>query len=194
MNRKALRKVCGIWAENMEASLKTLEPRDYQVEAVNRINMGRLFFAVCGASRTGKSWILSGLANDLIDEIYEKETLEWHMDNDAINKVNRVVKYMTFFEFELMLRESQTKGEMFTLFNQLMLPNVLIIDEYGRGKWSDFTATFFQNLLIKRYGEKKRTLIGSNLKQVEFLEMMDLAIIERLGADNIVTLKMPKKE
>ena len=189
MNRRTLRKVCGIWKENMDASLANMKPRGYQKNAINVLNEKGLFFAVCGASRMGKSWILSGLANDLIDEACEKMALEMEMDGDAVKKIRGVVRYMTFFEFELMLREAQTKGDMFALFNDLLSPNVLIVDEYGRGKWSDFTATFFQNLLIKRYGEKKRTLIGSNLKQVEFLEMMDLAIIERLGMHNVVTLK-----
>lgn len=189
MTLNGLKRACGIWAENMDASRKALVPREYQRKVLEIFDKGERFAVVCGASRTGKSWILSGIANDMIEQAYDEADMAYEMDRDAIRKARAVVQYMTFFEFELMLREAQTKGELFGLFSQLLAPKVLIVDEYGRGKWSDFTATFFQNLLIKRYGEKKRTMIGSNLTQSELVDMLDIALLERLGADNIGVMK-----
>lgn len=189
MTLNGLKRSCGIWAENMEASRKALVPRDYQRKVLEIFDRGGRFAVVCGASRTGKSWILSGIANDMIEQAYNEDNLAYEMDSDAVRKARAMVQYMTFFEFELMLREAQTKGELFGLFSYLLAPKVLMVDEYGRGKWSDFTATFFQNLLIKRYGEKKRTMIGSNLTQSELVDMLDIALLERLGADNIGVMK-----
>lgn len=191
MTIKGAKKYCGIWNENLEASLVTMEKRDYQQKAVELVEYGDRFLAVCGASRVGKSWILSAYANDLIELHFNSENFEAWMDDDIKKRLRTVVQYMTFFEFELKLRTAQTQGTMYELYEQMLLPRVLIIDEYGRGKWSDFTATFFQNVLIKRYGEKKKTIIGSNLLQRELLEMMDIAIVERLGVGNIITIKKP---
>lgn len=189
MTLNGLKRACGIWAENMDASRKALVPRDYQRKVLEILDKGERFAVVCGASRTGKSWMLSGIANDMLEQAFNDGNLAYELDGDAVRKVRALVQYMTFFEFELMLREAQTKGELFGLFSTLLAPKVLIVDEYGRGKWSDFTATFFQNLLIKRYGEKKRTLIGSNLTQSELMDMLDIAVVERVGVGNVVLMK-----
>lgn len=189
MNLKRIKRACGMWEENIEASVGTLEQREGQKEVIEALKARKKFVLIYGASRMGKSWLLSAFGNDRIAEVYEEQGLEYEMDNEAIKKAKKAVIYMTFFDFELMLRTAQTKGEMFELYTELIAPKLLIIDEIGRGKWSEFTATFFQNLLIRRYGENKETWLASNLNIKEFADMFDFAVIERLRTGSVMAVK-----
>lgn len=180
---RPLQKNAGIWDENKDAFLSETEPRHGQENAYQALvdvmeNRKRLLLLL-GESRAGKSWLLSGYINERLKDVYNGNN-------------TRGVKYMTFFDMELRLRSAQTLGTMDKLFNELVGYQHLAIDELGRGKWSDFTATFFTNLLIRRYGEKRDTLVATNLKADELKEMMDIALMERMKSENAIVLM--KKE
>lgn len=180
---RPLQKNAGIWDENKDAFLSEIEPRQGQWKAYKALvdvmeNRKRLLLLL-GESRAGKSWLLSGYINERLKDVYNGNN-------------TRSVKYMTFFDMELRLRSAQTLGTMDKLFNELVGYQHLAIDELGRGKWSDFTATFFTNLLIRRYGEKRDTLVATNLKADELKEMIDIALMERMKAENAIVLM--KKE
>ena len=170
----------GIWKENRDAFLEYTIPRVGQESAYDALtelaNKDEGTVVLVGESRAGKSWLVSAYMNTKMKE--------WYNTN-----VNREARYMTFFEFELALRSAMVKGTMDVLFATLCSYSVLVVDEIGRGKWSDFTATFFENLLINRYGNRKATALATNLNVKELFEMFDLAIIERLKTGKICQVR-----
>lgn len=169
----------GVWKDHNDVFLDGINPRDGQLDAfyavADLLNGKRKLVLLLGASRTGKSFLLSGYANTLLKKDF----------ND-----NRIcsVRYMTFFDMELSLRTAQTLGRMDVLYNDLIQIPHLIIDELGRGKWSEFTSTFFTNLLIRRWGEGRDTLVATNLNGEELVDMLDVALLERLKEDKGVVL------
>lgn len=180
-NFRTLQTIAGIWKEHRDVFLEEIEPRDGQangLQAVKEMMEGRRrLLVLVGESRSGKSFLLSGFANSVMRRDYREGRDE-------------SVKYMTFFDFELALRTAQTLGRMDVLYKELSGYPHLVVDELGRGKWSDFTATFFTNLLIRRRGEFKDTMIATNLSGSELKEMLDIALIERLREENgIVAVK-----
>ena len=174
---------CGIWRENLDAFLADITPREGQEDAYSAMadlmeHKSRIVI-LTGESRSGKSFLLSGYINDCIRERWGTEG----QDNQP--------KYMTFFDMELALRAAQTKGTMDILFRDLVKVPQIAFDEVGRGKWSEFTSTFFTNLLIRRYGEKRETVMATNLNGQELVGMMDLALIRRLK-ENRAIVKIKK--
>ena len=178
-----LQKQCGIWRENWDAFLGDITPREGQEDAYSAMadlmeHKSRIVI-LTGESRSGKSFLLSGYINECIRARWGSE----RQDN--------MPKYMTFFDMELALRAAQTKGTIDILFRDLVKVPELAFDEVGRGKWSEFTSTFFTNLLIRRYGEMRETAMATNLNGQELVEMMDLALIERLK-ENRAIVKIKK--
>ena len=174
---------CGIWKENRDAFLSDITARKGQEDAYSAMadlmeHKSRIII-LTGESRSGKSFLISGYINDCI-------RARWGTEGQ-----DNMPKYMTFFELELSLRAAQTKGTMDVLFRELVDIPELAVDELGRGKWSEFTSTFFTNLLIRRYGEKRETAMATNLNGQELVEMMDLALIERLK-ENRAIVKIKK--
>ena len=171
--------IAGIWAVNREAFFDELTPREGQeraFEAVGKLLDKKLKMVfLVGESRSGKSWFCSAYVNHLLKDQYNRG-------------VTTTVKYMTFFDFELALRSAQTLGTMDKLFDRMVGYPQLVIDELGRGKWSEFTSTFFMNVLIRRHGENKETLVGTNLSGAEVKEMLDLAVLERIKEDGAIIL------
>lgn len=178
---RQIQREAGIWKENKDAFFDSIDPREGQLKAYYAIsdllNGKRKLLILLGESRSGKSWLVSGYANTMLKK-----------DFNESREIS--VKYMTFFELELALRTAQTLGRMDVLYRDLISYAHLIIDELGRGKWSEFTATFFTNVLIRRKGEGRDTLLATNLSGAELKEMLDLAIIERLREDDgIIQIK-----
>ena len=174
-------KEAGIWKEHRDVFFDELNPRDGQLKGYYAItdilNGKRKLVILIGESRAGKSFLVSGYANTLLQKDFN--------ENRGIS-----IKYMTFFDLELALRSAQTLGRMDILYSDLVNLPHLIIDEWGRGKWSEFTSTFFTNLLIRRKGEGRDTLIATNLSGKEIREMLDIALIERLKEDDgIIQIK-----
>ena len=172
-------RMAGIWNENKDAFLSQTEPRQGQEDAYKALTElaegNRRMVILLGESRSGKSWLGSGYINDRLKKQYGEDK-------------DKLATYMTFFDLELALRSAQTLGTMDKLFYKLVGYPELFIDELGRGKWSEFTSTFFTNLLIRRYGEKKPTLVATNLSGAELKGMLDLAILERLKEHGSVVL------
>lgn len=175
---RQLQREAGVWKENQDAFLEDITPRAGQedaIEAIARLTEHEARIVILtGESRSGKTYLLSGYMNDILRDI-------WGTDKQI-----KTPKFMTFFELELALRAAQTKGTMDVLFRDLVDLPQLVIDEVGRGKWSDFTSTFFTNLLIRRFGEKRETLMATNLMGGELVEMLDIALIERLKEDRAI--------
>lgn len=183
-------RACGIWEENLPARIETLEKRENQKEAVKALWENNRVVVLLGASEQGKSYLLSARANEILyRNWYQKAYEEYAISNEIVKEGKRLVSYMTFFDYELALRTAMHNGTMEQLFSEMLATQVLIVDELGRGKWSDFTATFFENLIIRRYGEKKITYIGSNLTAKEFVEMFDSAVVRRIQNEKFVVIK-----
>lgn len=172
-------RMAGIWKENKDAFLSEMTPRVGQEDAFKAIGQlidgSRRIVILIGESRSGKSWMGSGYISDRLKDEYDKDA-------------EKSAKYMTFFDLELSLRSAQTLGTMDRLFSELVGYPELFIDELGRGKWSEFTSTFFTNLLIRRYGEKRPTMVATNLNGSEIREMLDIALLERLKEEGSVVL------
>lgn len=177
---RALQREAGIWAVNKDAFLDTIQPREGQKDAyyalADMVEHKRKIVVLIGESRSGKSWLGSGYISLML-----KSEQEFAGEKP-------IAKYMTFFDLELMLRSAQTQGTMDRLFNELVRIPELFIDELGRGKWSEFTATFFTNLIIRRHGENRYTGIGTNLSGSDLKEMLDIALLERLKEENSIIL------
>lgn len=169
----------GIWKENRDAFFDEINPREGQLSAyyaiTDVINGKKKLLVLLGASQVGKSYLVSGYVNMIL-----KKDFNDNRESSA--------RYMTFFDFELSLRSAQTLGRMDLLYNELVRYPHLIIDELGRGKWSEFTSTFFTNLLIRRRGEGRDTLIATNLTGSELKEMLDIALLERIKKDEGIVI------
>lgn len=176
---RQMQREAGIWFENRDSFFDKTEPHKGQENAYfaisEMVERKKRLLVLTGESRSGKSWLTSGYINYELKTAYGTESKE-------------TSKYMTFFEMELALRSAMTLGTMERLFLNLVAPTNLVIDELGRGKWSEFTATFFTNLILKRYGEGKNSLIATNLSGSELKEMLDFALLERLKEQNAVIL------
>lgn len=177
---RALQREAGIWAVNKDAFLDTIQPWEGQEDAydalADMVEHKRKIVVMLGESRSGKSWLGSGYINLMLK------------NEQVLAGEKPLARYMTFFDLELMLRSSQTQGTMDRLFNELVRIPQLFIDEMGRGKWSEFTATFFTNLIIRRHGENRYTVIGTNLSGADLKEMLDIALLERLKEENSIVL------
>ena len=183
-------KACGIWEENIPARFEKLEPRKYQEDAIKALLENNRIVILSGESGVGKSYLLSAKANELLYRRWYQNALEqYSLSSQFVEEAKEDVIYTTFFDFELALRTAMTNGTMEKLFREFIKPKTLIVDEIGRGKWSDFTATFFQNLLIRRYGDKKETDLGTNLLGKEFVEMFDDALLRRFSDGKFVVIE-----
>lgn len=193
MNFKTAQKAVGIWEENYTADFDTMQERPGQklaLETVMELLHGDYrTVGLLGASRTGKSWICSAAVNHEILQPYKDGGMGlFPINGEMIGILRSHALYMTFFEFELKLRTAQHNGTLEALYSELVAPRLVVFDEIGRGKWSDFTATYFENTLIRRYGAKKQTLMASNLTSSEFRDMFDNALLERFREGRFVTL------
>lgn len=178
---RSTQRQAGIWKRDEDAFLSKTTPRAGQesgFKAMQELAERKLSLVILvGETDAGKSFLLSGYINDKLEKTH-------------YNGQESTARYMTFFDLELALRSAQTTGTMDVLSNRLVSYRDLVIDEFGRGKWSEFTSTFFENLLIRRHGEKKQTGIGTNLSGAELKEMLDFAVLRRIRQDGkVVQLK-----
>lgn len=178
---RSTQRQAGIWKRDEDSFLSKTTPRAGQesgFKAMQELAERELSLVILvGETDAGKSFLLSGYINDKLEKTH-------------YNGQESTARYMTFFDLELALRSAQTTGTMDVLFNRLVSYRDLVIDEFGRGKWSEFTSTFFENLLIRRHGEKKQTGIGTNLSGTELKEMLDFAVLRRIRQDGkVVQLK-----
>lgn len=176
---REMQRNAGIRRKHSDVFFDEINPRDGQLNAfyaiTDIINSKRKILILVGESQIGKSYLLSGYADTMLKKDFNESR-------------EATVRYMTFFDLELALRTAQTLGRMDVLYDELIRIPHLVIDEMGRGKWSEFTSTFFTNLLIRRTEEWRDTLMATNLSGSELKEMLDLALIERLKNDKGIVL------
>ena len=179
----------GILEENMDAFTSLITPRNEKqrllLNALERIEKtlkskdreekkeGVRALLVCGSEGRGKSWIISGLINKYL---YNKYAATENTDGMAM--------YLTHYELDLRDKScmnpkaSKTQVEQYNDFCDVPL---LVIDEIGRGSWSDYTAQNIENIISRRYSNLRPTILITNKTKAEIAKMFDRSILDRIA-------------
>ncbi len=96
--------------------------------------------------------------------------------------------FKDFFYLLSELREAYSQG---TPENEVILPlietEVLVIDELGKGKSSEWESNILDQLISKRYNAEKVTLITTNFISKDFATKEDQEILERKVGERIAS-------
>lgn len=96
--------------------------------------------------------------------------------------------FKDFFYLLSELREAYSQG---TPENEVILPlietEVLVIDELGKGKSSEWESNILDQLISKRYNAEKVTLITTNFISKDYATKEDQEILERKVGERIAS-------
>lgn len=135
---------------------------------------------VHGAEGRGKSYLCSGAVNDVIRAFYNFETKK---NEPQYEKICDKSRFLTHYELDLLdkscmnPRADRTQIEQYRKMSSIPF---LVIDEVGRGSWSDYSARNLENIVSKRYSELLPTVLITNKTIPEIVEMFDKATRDRL--------------
>lgn len=149
-------------------------------------NKGHVF--VTGSCGTGKTHFGIGLLLDRYAENF------YH--NEDMDKIDfRYVKprFLSAVEFFLELKSSFGNGALEdekSVLEKYTKPYVLLIDDIGAEKVTDWSRQIFYTLIDRRYVNMKSTIITSNLNMAEFAEKFDDRVASRIAdMGEVITLK-----
>ena len=101
-----------------------------------------------------------------------------------------VPKFLPAVEFFLELKKNFDGGSESEILDKYSKPKLLVIDDVGAEKISDWSRQIFYTLIDRRYRDMKQTIITSNLSLSEFAEKFDDRIVSRLCENGrTITLK-----
>lgn len=95
-----------------------------------------------------------------------------------------MAKFVSHFELDLSFKEcmnSRASKTQTRVYEEFCNYPILIIDEVGRGSWTEYSANFIENIISKRYANKRTTVLISNKTPQELATMFDRNIVDRLS-------------
>lgn len=190
-------KFSGVLPENYEAFIEDIAPRGDKQEKLKRLLESLIedftrgdyeerkekprVLLVYGAEGRGKTYLCSGALNEYIYRCYCREYTKDCPDEERLNKKAR---YITHYELDLedksCMNPKATKTQI-EQFRYITSIPFLVIDEVGRGSWSDYSAQNIENIISKRYGNLLPTVLITNKTGKEITEMFDISIRDRLS-------------
>lgn len=127
-----------------------------------------------GTTGTGKTHIACGIAIEVMKQGYKAKFTETY---DILLSVKE-----TF-------RKDSTTSES-QIVRDLLVPDLLIIDEVGMQYGTDSERIIMSNLINKRYGSVRPTILLSNLNLEEISEYMGNRVIDRMIEDDSAFLNL----
>ena len=145
-------------------------------------NKGHVF--VTGKCGTGKTHFGIGLLLDRFAEnLYHNEEME------RIDFRHAKPYFLSAVEFFLELKDSFDGVGEKAVLDKYTKPYVLLIDDVGAEKISDWSRQIFYTLIDRRYVNMKPTITTSNLNMAEFAEKFDDRVASRIAdMGEIITL------
>jgi DNA replication protein DnaC len=158
---------------------------------------------ITGPAGTGKSYMAAALVKDSIGT-KAREWLEANMENDYLEREARGFhqgerfrysswRWITVPELLLSLRASFKDGAQFTeeeVIGEYSNVSLLILDDLGAEKSSEFTIQSLYLIIDRRYSEIRPTIITSNLSLGQISEKVGDRIASRIaGMCRVVELK-----
>lgn len=156
--------IINIFPSLLQKDLKTLKEKNV-IQKKSLTDKGLFIFGKVGSGKTIFSLFL------LIKYIREK-----HIENNDLNEF----LFITSNEFFLLLRKAQAKKiemDEFDVLDKYCNVDVLVLDDFGIEKTSDWTFQMLYQLINYRHLHEKKTIITSNFS----LEQLT----EKLGDDRI---------
>lgn len=149
-------------------------------------NRGHVF--VNGTCGTGKTHFGIGL---LLDSY--AENLYCNEEMDKIDFKYNKPRFLSAVEFFLELKSSYNTSSLEdekTVLEKYTKPYVLLVDDIGAEKITDWSRQIFYTLIDRRYVNMKPTIITSNLNMGEFAEKFDDRVASRIADQGeVITLK-----
>lgn len=164
---------------NLNALLKNLTEKDADTK-----KKGLRAILVYGAEGRGKSFICSGCANEMLKVCYNTENQKDNPQFDTA--LSNKVLYLTHYELDLLEKSCMSPKAPHTQYEQYQKVTsvpLLIIDEIGRGSWSDYSAQNIENVISKRYAQCVATVLITNKTAPEIVKMFDKSTRDRLFND-----------
>jgi len=160
-------------------TLKTLQNCPEAKKAMAAIKTGESLF-ITGACGTGKTHLAIGLM------------CAWYAENRGPRGYvdDKAPIFLPAAELFLQLKQSfDGEGEKAVL-DRYSLPQLLVIDDIGAEKVSDWSRQVFYTLIDRRYRNMQLTIITSNLSLSDFAARFDDRIVSRLcEMGEVITLK-----
>ena len=159
--------------------LDEVEPRNVEqkryIELLSRIVDGDMKnLTVCGTEGNGKTYLACcALTKYLLIHVQSPRT----------------PFYVTQSEMNMMFRSAMHgDGTEYGLFQRFVDYSVLVIDEVGRSKNSDYQMETIEAIISKRYAWKRPTVIISNDSAEELRNLVDRHILDRLATGGTIEM------
>ena len=174
INIRTYQEVSNIPPDAREELLEEVKPRDnWQKKMINSLKLllRKVIrtFLVCGTEGTGKTYIACAAINSALVPLCNNES-------------NRESFYITQSEMAMMFRSEMHGGSEYKLFQKFVEYNLLVIDEVGRSKNSEYQMEIIEALISKRYAWNRPTILISNDTAEEITQLFDRHILDRLNA------------
>ncbi|RPD86298.1 DNA replication protein [Neisseria weixii] len=114
-----------------------------------------------GLRGTGKNHLACGIANQIISDGYSAVVI-------AASDMLQTIK------------ASYSGGSEMEALKAFVLPDLLVLDEFGMGTQSETEARLLFTVINRRYELMKPTMVLTNLSPQEFVEKVDARIRDRL--------------
>lgn len=140
---------------------------------------------VHGAEGRGKSYLCSGAINEILRRRYNDECNK--DDPQFEDALKGRALYLTHFELDLMDKSCMNPKAVRTQieqYNRITSIPFLVIDEIGRGSWSDYSSQNIENIISKRYAQMLPTVLITNKTIPEMVKMFDKSTRDRIFNGN----------
>jgi DNA replication protein DnaC len=138
-------------------------------EELDMDTLEKSFLTICGANGLGKTHLAIALAVSRMKEYGQK------------------VKYYPVSEMLEKVRASYNNDSHEKIMNDIKTCNLLILDDFGVQKSSDFVLETLDNIIDSRYENELDTVVVTNLSITQINEISP-RIASRLLSGNIITL------
>ena len=176
MFQKQLRD-CGTDVDNLNAynEWKPTSPKvQHLMDLINLMFQEDLrILTVAGKQGSGKTFtVAAGVQNRLKEDFCNNKLL------------TEVARFLTHAELDMAYKEcmnpkaTKTQTEVYRTFSSIP---ILVVDEVGRGSWSEYSEQFIENVISKRYANRLKTILITNKTVTELAKMFDANIIDRMS-------------
>lgn len=135
---------------------------------------------ICGASGTGKSCLAAGLISTyLLEQLAEAKRTNTRIENDSI------VCYILAYNYFVNMRNHGNANSDTTKYEDVKL---LVIDEFGASKFSEYEIQTILFTLTSRENKLKKTILVTNHNVVKLSEILPEPLIRRFNENYVIEI------